>query len=309
MPHEGTNCNVVVAALCCFVFCALLVVRSVADDGTDAPMGSLKARLVSYWSFDGSGDSIFYDAAGGNHATASGGASRIASDRSQGAVLGLSQDGSSAVIAEPSGVDFDRSDAFSFSGWVRLADDPKLLNFPPADIVHRLDKDNSNRGFDLALAHGKVVLGVIHTPANAIQVMSQQPLALGAWHHVVVTYDGSSRAEGVRIYIDGKRVKTDALMDNLTASTRPAGPLVIGTWYYEPWSTHMQFRGQLDDLAIWKGVLDERQIGLLYRSGAVHVLSEPALDAVFIAVIALACVVWGVTSRSRIRGLDLARAA
>src|SRR5207237_4197801 len=38
----------------------------------------------------------------------------------------------------------------------------------------------------------------------------------GSWAHVTATYDGSSRAAGVRIYLDGKPTELEVIRDKLT---------------------------------------------------------------------------------------------
>ena len=39
---------------------------------------------------------------------------------------------------------------------------------------------------------------------NAIKVTTKNAVPMNAWSHVFVTYDGSSKAAGVRVYIDGR---------------------------------------------------------------------------------------------------------
>src|SRR5262249_41117948 len=69
-----------------------------------------------------------------------------------------------------------------------------------------------------------------YTPKVAIQVAAVKPLPLdNAWKHIFVTYDGSRRASGVKIYIDGMPVATSVLKDNLGNSTiRTDAPMQLG---------------------------------------------------------------------------------
>ncbi|HXX92071.1 MAG TPA: DUF1553 domain-containing protein, partial [Planctomycetota bacterium] len=50
----------------------------------------------------------------------------------------------------------------------------------------------------------------------------------GVWHHVFATYDGSSRAEGFRIYVDGKEAKLRFEANSLHSTTKTQTPLVVG---------------------------------------------------------------------------------
>ena len=54
----------------------------------------------------------------------------------------------------------------------------------------------------------------------------------GQWQHIFFTYDGSGRASGIRIYVDGEPVATKVLSDTLDHSTiRTTVPLQFG-WRY-----------------------------------------------------------------------------
>ncbi|MEM9657023.1 MAG: DUF1553 domain-containing protein, partial [Planctomycetota bacterium] len=53
-------------------------------------------------------------------------------------------------------------------------------------------------------------------PGNAICVETTEPLPIDVWQHVVVAYDGSSEAAGLRIYVDGRLADTKVVQDHLT---------------------------------------------------------------------------------------------
>lgn len=71
------------------------------------------------------------------------------------------------------------------------------------------------------------------TPVVAIQVSAVEPLPLdGRWKHIFFTYDGSGRASGVRIYLDGAPMQTRIVADALHgASIRTKAPMQLG-WRY-----------------------------------------------------------------------------
>ncbi len=68
------------------------------------------------------------------------------------------------------------------------------------------------------------------TPRYAIKVMTLDQLPIdGKWKHVFFTYDGSGRASGVRIYIDGQPVRTRIVYDSLRQATvKTQAPLQLG---------------------------------------------------------------------------------
>lgn len=117
---------------------------------------------------------------------------------------------------------FDRNDKVSYGAWI----------FPTSNehgaIVSRMDGPDS-QGWDLYLGDAKVFVHLIHTwESNAIRVNSKQPLELNKWHHIFVTYDGSSKAKGVRVYVDGKPIELEITHDSLTDSIKIEKPAQIG---------------------------------------------------------------------------------
>lgn len=78
------------------------------------------------------------------------------------------------------------------------------------------------------------------TPLVAIKVSAVDPVpADGRWNHVFFTYDGSGKASGVKIYVNGAPVATRVVFDALgQASIRTQAPMQLG-WRY-PDSTPAQ---------------------------------------------------------------------
>jgi hypothetical protein len=57
------------------------------------------------------------------------------------------------------------------------------------------------------------------TPTIGLRVVSVTPLPLdGAWKHIFFTYDGSGRASGIKIFVNGNAIATRVLSDNLGAA-------------------------------------------------------------------------------------------
>ena len=113
----------------------------------------------------------------------------------------------------PACANFRRTDPFSLS--LRLKPTARQDR---AIVVHqsRAWSDAGSRGFELTLDHGRPFFGLIHFwPGNAIAVRAKQSLPVNTWSRLVVTYDGSSRAAGIRLYLDGRRLETDVVRDRL----------------------------------------------------------------------------------------------
>ena len=108
---------------------------------------------------------------------------------------------------------FSRTDPFSIAIRVKPTETQ-----PRAVVLHqsRAWSDAGSRGFELTLEDGRPFFGLIHFwPGNAIAVRARDPLPLGRWSSLVITYDGSSRAEGIVIYVDGEPVPVDVVRNRL----------------------------------------------------------------------------------------------
>ncbi len=120
--------------------------------------------------------------------------------------------------------DFDRKDVFSFSAWIKL---PKggLVG----SVVARMDDQHDYRGWDLWVEDRKVATHLVNKwPENALKVVSRAEIPLNTWTHVLVTYDGSSQAAGVKIYINGELQETEFAANRLNNTIRTAVPLKVG---------------------------------------------------------------------------------
>jgi hypothetical protein len=68
------------------------------------------------------------------------------------------------------------------------------------------------------------------TPLVGIKVSTRLPLPLdGHWRHVLFSYDGSGKASGVKIYVNGTPVETKVVADTLAGATiRTRAPMQFG---------------------------------------------------------------------------------
>lgn len=100
---------------------------------------------------------------------------------------------------------FERTEPFSYSFWINPSETftevPVLVKTGEIFIGYR--------GHDISLFDNKISLRLIHGwPFNSIQALTHKELENNEWSHVAVTYDGSSDAKGIRIFINGKEEET-----------------------------------------------------------------------------------------------------
>ncbi|MDA0589586.1 MAG: DUF1553 domain-containing protein [Planctomycetota bacterium] len=108
---------------------------------------------------------------------------------------------------------FRRFDPFSISLWLQTPDVKER-----AVVFHRSRAwtDAGSRGYELLLEDGHLSFALIHfDPGNSIRVRSAEPLSVGNWQHLTMTYDGSSRASGIQLFLNGVPAKQTIVRDTL----------------------------------------------------------------------------------------------
>lgn len=161
--------------------------------------------------------------------------------------------------------DFDRDEPFSIGAWVH----PQSAGC----IISRMDDINDMRGFDITLRKSKVVVNLVHRwNRNAIQVATTSSLPSGQWQHVLMTWDGSSQAAGVTVYVDGQPQPVEILQDTLTATIRNTQPLRLGRR-----QTSASLTGLIDDVRIYDRQLNDEEVRTLAGSQLIQgILAKPA---------------------------------
>ncbi len=125
--------------------------------------------------------------------------------------LGLKLDGDAWMDCGKVGV-FRRSNPFSIGLHVKIPDD-----IENGVIFHKGDGAilYNFRGFHLALKNNRLEVLMAHTsPDNAI-IEYGPDLPRNQWLHLTMTYDGSSKASGLKVYLNAKEIETTIDVDNL----------------------------------------------------------------------------------------------
>ncbi|MEM9381232.1 MAG: DUF1553 domain-containing protein [Planctomycetota bacterium] len=146
-------------------------------------------------------------------------------------------------------VAFESDRPFTVSLWVR----PDSRGA----VYSRMADDDGYRGTDLVLMDDlRPAVHLIHTwTANAIKVVGAAPLAKGRWNHVAVTYDGTSKAAGVGIVVNGQPVDVTVEADSLDGTIATDEPLRLGLRRYAG-----ALRGTLHDVRVDARVLAADEI-------------------------------------------------
>jgi hypothetical protein len=114
---------------------------------------------------------------------------------------------------------FQRQQPFSILARIRITPAEDGQPIKRAVLLHcsRAWTDSASRGYQLLIEDGRVSAALIHFwPGNAICVKTTELIPVEQWLDLVMTYDGSSSADGLRIYLDGELQPTSVVRDGLT---------------------------------------------------------------------------------------------
>jgi hypothetical protein len=132
----------------------------------------------------------------------------------------LKLDGMS-FIQLPAAGPFERTNAFSYGAWVKPETD--------GAVISKMEKSPGYRGFDLFYSGERFEAHLAHTwPDDAIHVRTKDRFPKRQWAHVMAAYDGSGKASGLKLFVNGRLRDLDIESDQLTNSIANIEPLRIG---------------------------------------------------------------------------------
>ncbi|HXG64641.1 MAG TPA: DUF1553 domain-containing protein [Blastocatellia bacterium] len=172
---------------------------------------------------------------------------------------------------------FGRADAFSLAMWLRVSSNV------PLTLLHRLEESEARRGYEIFFedvgligiqryAARMVVRLTSQGNEQAIQIRTRERLPFGDWHHLALAYDGSGKAAGLKLYLNGKPAEVEVVKDNLSGSFKADADLQIGNEQFGK-----PFKGQVDDLRVYSRMLAGDEIEQL----AIHYPIQAILSGVF----------------------------
>lgn len=222
----------------------------------DAPVDAARAVApVVSWPFDHVDNNTTPDAA-----TAERKANLVlAPERVEGREKGALRFTGDNGVEQGDGGDFERWQPFSFSFWLKLD-----AIAPRAVVLHKskAETDAASRGWELLLIEGRPQFSLIHFwPGNAIRVLAEAPLETGKWVHLAGTYDGSSRAAGLKLYVDGTPIATSVVRDHLYKTIRYEGgspPLTLAQRFRDS-----GLKGMVDDVHVYDAELSQLEVRAL----------------------------------------------
>ncbi|MEQ8881716.1 MAG: DUF1553 domain-containing protein [Cyclobacteriaceae bacterium] len=163
---------------------------------------------------------------------------------------------------------FERVDDYTISFWIN-----SNKSYKNAHVLYNgNNRIQGYRGWDVVIKEDKLHFRLNHAhPYQSIDIRDPETLNIGEWIHYVWTYDGSSKAEGMKLYRNGKKVAFDTVRDYIYRSAKPYTNkdatvymtytgMIIGKRHYDKDFTG----GMLDEVRILNHEVDDFTALYLY---------------------------------------------
>jgi hypothetical protein len=211
--------------------------------------GSIAEGLLAHYKLDGDASDASDASGNAKHGKFQGGLPASVPGR-----IGKAAQPDGKCFIQAAEVSFVGPEKFSLGAWILPAETRRgaVLSFND-------DDDSTPKGFGLCFKDGKLEVNLgPRWLDDAIRVESSRSLEPSRWRHVMVTYDGSQFASGLKLYVDGALEDTRVLLDEFTGTFTTPQALRIGS---QGVSEH--FQGGIDDVRYYNYTLPASEVELL----------------------------------------------
>lgn len=160
---------------------------------------------------------------------------------------------------------FEKDQPFAVASWVKVSSGG-------GSPLGKMDSTTNVRGWDIEFHGTKLNVHLIHAwPNDAIHVEVEKPLAADTAAHIAFSYDGSGKAAGLKIFVNGVEEKTRILADNLTGTLKTSAPFSIG----RRGASGAPFHGTVHDLRIYQRELTGAEVATLGGAESLTLAAVP----------------------------------
>ena len=165
---------------------------------------------------------------------------------------------------------FEKTESFSIGVWVK----PEKKDDYAEILGNAGTKNPYWRGYEVFLdSVNRISVRLTHAlPHNYIQVTTANAIPLKEWSHFMFTYDGSGKAAGLHVYLNGRPARVIIDFDNLYKSIIPVNkgfqreerPIRVAKSYRAFTGDNGIYDGSIDDIRIYNRRLSYAEVGRIY---------------------------------------------
>ncbi len=159
---------------------------------------------------------------------------------------------------------------FSVSLWLKPGED-----YPEAVVfANSTSADAPYSGYELLLEKGKLRFTLAREfPGNAASIATTAPIPTGAWTHITVTNDGSRKAAGLKIFLNGQPAATTVAADTLARDFVSGGGIGFGAR-----SRYPGLRGgMVDEISVHTRAIAAAEVAAIHSGKPLAESTDPKL--------------------------------
>ena len=160
--------------------------------------------------------------------------------------------------------DFEWDQPFSGSMWVMLRLKPANITTGNGSLMSRMgdDKMDAHRGWDMFIDNDQFAVHLVSQWPNAAIRVNTPGIPRGEWVHLAFTYDGSGKAEGIKLYVNGEPREAKASTNTLQPGQTIRNPRKFQLGQRDGGSDRLR-ETAFQDVRIYKRTLDPSECSKL----------------------------------------------
>ena len=166
-------------------------------------------------------------------------------------------------------VPFDYLDSFSLAAWI----------YPTSGdgaIISSVQDQVQGSGHGLYLRSGRLRVHFTKRWSDlGLRLETEEPLELNRWQHVLMTYDGKRKADGLKLYVNGESQRKRVLFDKMLWPMAGPEPFRIGAGE----GSTDRFQGYIDEVRVYRRMLSPEEAAVLALRRTVSEIATSSPEA------------------------------
>lgn len=152
---------------------------------------------------------------------------------------------------------YERNESFSAEAWIYTTSTASQT------VLGKMIDTGSGEGWAFTVSSNKVKAQLRNSTGGQISAVSYASVNDGVFHHIVMTYNGNSTADGIVIYVDGVENTTGRTTTTLLGSVKTSAVFSMGSRNLK----QIFFYGKIDEVAVYNNyVLNQSEVAFRYNN-------------------------------------------
>jgi len=160
-----------------------------------------------------------------------------------------------------------------WTAWVRRDRPAQSVLFSTASLSLPQSSGDYGRGVQILLtASGSIdVRSAVRWPGYAANIVTRDTLPTNEWEHLAVSSDGSTKAAGLRVFLNGRECFSEVIHDDQTGEVGLSGPARIGL---SQETNSSAWVGALAGLEVWQDAPHLDDLATRWQAESIRLAAE-----------------------------------